>query len=582
MTSPMVLLMRRVLTAAVALWVLAGAVFPVFAREGVGEARVEGAESRVLTRAAGAEVGRLIRFDFPVTHAAIRWEGHEGASIRYRVLGLDGSFGKWFVTSEAHDLESGETHSTGVLYLGKALGIEWHPVDGETRARFRGLDSGEVFYMDAGSGETATSTFVAEQTDPSDPTIVTRAQWGADESLKSTEGGCKRFFYPVQQLFVHHTAGRGYAPPYDDDMRAIYAYHTQGNGWCDVGYNFVIAPDGTIFEARWARPYSSWETHNGENRSGRAVAGAHVGGYNSGSVGVSLMGDFTSDTVSKAARASLIQMLAWESDRHDLDPMATHTYVNPSSGAERTLPVIAGHRDAGETACPGTTLYRDLKSIREEVAVAVGTGRPSSSLSLNRSASKVDHGSSVTLSGQLTANGSPMMGKTAIMYFKQGRSGWAELTRFITSATGEFSFTHTPERTSQYEVAFFGDSTAWGSGSARRKVPVKPKVELSATGDATDNAGVVHRTGSGPIVLEGEVDPGVKGKVVIKIFKIRSDGSEKLVKTKEVILSAGAFSTGYRVRAEGKTYRAVAWYPRTKLLAAARSNPVHFTADPTP
>lgn len=568
------------LTAAVALWVLAGAVFPVFAREEAGEARIEEVAPRVQTRTAAGEAGRLIRFDFAATHAAIRWEDYEGASIRYRVLGLNGSIGRWLTTTEAHDLESGQTHTTGVLFLGEALGIEWYPVDQETRSRIPGLSEGEVFYMDAGSGQRDSTALAAEQTDPSDPPVVTRAQWGADESLKSTDGSCKRYFYPAEQLFVHHTAGKGYAPPYDDDMRAIYAYHTQGNGWCDVGYNFVIAPDGTIFEARWARPYSPWETHTGENRSGLAVAGAHVAGYNAGSIGVSMMGDYTSATVSKAARASLIRMLAWEADRHDLDPKATHAYVNPASGAKDTLPVIAGHRDAGWTLCPGTTLYRDLKNIREEVAVAVGPGRPSSSLSLNRSVSKVDHGSSVTLSGQLTANGTPMVGKTAVMYFKQGRSPWVELTRFITSATGEFSFTHTPERTSQYEVAFFGDTSAWGSGSARRKVSVKPSVELSATGDATDSAGVVHRTGPGPIVLEGEVDPGVKGKVVIKIFKIRSDGSEKLVKTKEAILSAGTFSTGYRVRAEGKTYRAVAWYPRTKLLAAARSNPVHFTADP--
>ena len=128
---------------------------------------------------------------------------------------------------------------------------------------------------------------------PNGPDIVTRAEWGADESLKSTSGGCTRRFYRVQQLFVHHTAGTNNDADPAATMRAIYWYHTRSRGWCDIGYNFVVGPDGAIFEGRWARKYMPWESHSGEDAQGRAVAGAHVADYNSGSVGISMMGDFT-------------------------------------------------------------------------------------------------------------------------------------------------------------------------------------------------------------------------------------------------------------------------------------------------
>ncbi len=94
----------------------------------------------------------------------------------------------------------------------------------------------------------------AAQSESGAPPIVTRAEWGADETLKRSTGGCKRSFHPLQQIFVHHTAGSNYDYNGAATMRAIYAYHTQSRGWCDLGYNFVIDWSGTIYEGRWAQP----------------------------------------------------------------------------------------------------------------------------------------------------------------------------------------------------------------------------------------------------------------------------------------------------------------------------------------
>ena len=58
-------------------------------------------------------------------------------------------------------------------------------------------------------------------------------------------------------------------------IRSIQAYHMDTRGWCDIGYHFLVAGDGQVFEGR---PY--------------ALLGAHTGGQNSGNIGVSFIGCF--------------------------------------------------------------------------------------------------------------------------------------------------------------------------------------------------------------------------------------------------------------------------------------------------
>ena len=156
--------------------------------------------------------------------------------------------------------------------------------------------------------------------------------------------------------FVHHTAGsnsytRAEAPAL---VRGVYAYHTKALGWSDIGYNFLIDRFGTIYVGRAGGP-----------RQG--VVGAHTYGFNTGSCGVSLMGTYTTAAPSAAALASLEQLLAWKPpDLHGVDPTGTASMTVPPRaldkykiGTKATFPVIAGHRDANYTACPGDVPLRE-------------------------------------------------------------------------------------------------------------------------------------------------------------------------------------------------------------------------------
>lgn len=56
----------------------------------------------------------------------------------------------------------------------------------------------------------------------------------------------------VRAVTIHHTAESNDYAPGDSAgiVRAIYAYHSQSQGWGDVGYNALVDKYGTIFEGR--------------------------------------------------------------------------------------------------------------------------------------------------------------------------------------------------------------------------------------------------------------------------------------------------------------------------------------------
>lgn len=98
---------------------------------------------------------------------------------------------------------------------------------------------------------------------------------------------------------------------------------------------------------------------------------AHAGGFNAGNVGVSLLGDLTGRQPSAAQRKSLVKVLASLAKLCKVDPLGTVNYVNPISGATRTVSAISGHRDWNPTECPGNAFYPELPSVRQEVARAI-------------------------------------------------------------------------------------------------------------------------------------------------------------------------------------------------------------------
>jgi flagellar hook assembly protein FlgD len=190
------------------------------------------------------------------------------------------------------------------------------------------------------------------------PTIVRRAQWGANESWRTGEPSVA----PVKMAFIHHTgSGNSYtraeAPAI---VRGAYYYHTKSLGWSDIGYNFLIDRYGTVYEGRYGG-------------ISQGVIGAQTLGYNTGSTGISVIGEYTHAAPPAAAVNALKRLLAWKLDLHHVDPASRVKIVcsygsRYATGQVVDLPAIAGHRDANFTDCPGNKLYALLPSIRRAAA----------------------------------------------------------------------------------------------------------------------------------------------------------------------------------------------------------------------
>ncbi|MBA2383363.1 MAG: peptidoglycan recognition protein, partial [Actinobacteria bacterium] len=166
----------------------------------------------------------------------------------------------------------------------------------------------------------------------------------------------------LRLALVHHTAGsNGYSQAESPAIvRAIQIYHVKGNGWNDIGYNFLVDRFGQVFEGRFG----------GIERN---VIGAHAQGFNTGSVGVSVIGEYSSLTVSAKARDALERLLAWRLDVAHLDPATALTFTsggNPRfpAGIPVFLRAVSGHRDTGFTDCPGNRLYGILDAVAGNVS----------------------------------------------------------------------------------------------------------------------------------------------------------------------------------------------------------------------
>lgn len=202
-----------------------------------------------------------------------------------------------------------------------------------------------------------TTTAPATPTAPAAPAVVSRADWGADESLVQNP---PTYLNKVDAVFVHHTAGTNDYTCADSPaiIRAILTFHVKTNGWNDIGYNFFVDKCGTVFEGR-------------AGGVDRPVLGAHTYGFNSYSSGISLLGDYENGgTPTAAAKQSIADLAAWKLGLHGVDPESKVTLTAAADtgvwtkGQAATLNTVSGHRDGYATLCPGASLYSALPAIR--------------------------------------------------------------------------------------------------------------------------------------------------------------------------------------------------------------------------
>jgi hypothetical protein len=183
------------------------------------------------------------------------------------------------------------------------------------------------------------------------PVIYSRKQWGADERMRDKSS---LHYFEVHAGFVHHTVNandytRAEVPGI---LRSIYAYHTRSLGWSDVGYNYLVDKFGRIWEGR-------------AGGVDRPVVGAHTLGYNDWSFAMSAIGNYETAQPRDVMLQAYGSLFGWKLSLHGVNASSPDQWVGT-----RSFRAINGHRDAGQTACPGRFLYAKLPLIRQYAAKA--------------------------------------------------------------------------------------------------------------------------------------------------------------------------------------------------------------------
>ncbi|MFD4576394.1 N-acetylmuramoyl-L-alanine amidase [Streptomyces sp. NPDC058417] len=315
----------------------------------------------------------------PFSMLGVTWDDPQSALVgRVEVRTRDALTGAWtewrrLDGDDGRSEESARRGGTDPLWVGPSNGAEVRIAADADQAA--GLPAGlrlDLIDPRAASApqtgpETVTQGAPGTSAAAPRPAIVSRAGWGADESISPASA----VYTPsgkIKAFVVHHTAGSNnftcaQAPSV---IRGVFAYHVQQLGWRDIGYNFLVDTCGTIYEGR-------------KGGVDRAVLGAHTYGFNSQTSGVAVLGDYSTKAPPAAVTSALSKLAAWKLGQYSVKPNTTTTLAAGADGgnyfhktwklnASLSFPTIFGHRDGFNTECPGDKLYAALPTIRSQAA----------------------------------------------------------------------------------------------------------------------------------------------------------------------------------------------------------------------
>ncbi len=209
-------------------------------------------------------------------------------------------------------------------------------------------------YIDSTKGQQSYQIATASSSDQL--RIVSRREWGADESYQYNEAGqliWEPEYYTPKKFVIHHTASSKVDNP-AATVRAIYYWHAKSNGWGDIGYNYLIDSNGVIYEGR---------------AGGDGVVGGHAYMNNRNTIGIAMIGCYDSKEkecsspgqVTPAALDALERLIAAKSQLFDIAPAGKSSF-----NTHGILANVIGHTDVGSTYCPGDRIYEQLGLIKDQ------------------------------------------------------------------------------------------------------------------------------------------------------------------------------------------------------------------------
>ena len=320
----------------------------------------------------GELIAPIITATHPFNYLFPEWQADVPISstlqIRIRTATLDGAWTEWTTAEYYPDgvVEGSEFTPGAMIDTGDAamlhdraqveIVLEASPT-GETPV----IEGINLVFVDSTTGKTTQEILreleltegkrLAQATGYPRPQIIPRSQWCSHPDCNYNSG---LDYEPVTHLIVHHTVSNNATTDWATNVRAIWSFHTFSREWGDIGYNYLIDPNGNIYEGHLG----------GDN-----VIGTHAADANRGSMGVALLGTFGTTRPNNTMLNALAELIAWKSDQRGIDlwdasrlPLLDWGHLH-----------LIGHRDVfGTTECPGGLAHAEIAQVRQRAADKLG------------------------------------------------------------------------------------------------------------------------------------------------------------------------------------------------------------------
>ena len=543
-------------------------------------------DARSASAARSTRTARTTRIDLPADDrfslVALRWATDQPLSGRMRAQRTDGTWTAWSTLStedvgadhQAGDSGQATGHdgpdpaeaaaarrrtrvadapsATEPLWTGPARRLQ---VD-LRGPRPRGLRA--AFVDVTGTLPTVTARAARARQDASMAGINPRSAW--DPGNECAPRGTPSIG-TVEAVTVHHTAGsndytQAQVPAV---MLAICKFHRNSNGWNDIGYNVLVDQFG-----------GAWEGRAGGLTN--AVIGAHAQGFNSVAAGISMIGEYTATAPSAATVATVARVAAWKlavaGQPRSGDVALTSAGGSLSrfgAGKVALMPRVFGHRDVGQTACPGNVGYTILDTVRAAVAsadpsvpAALPPAQPPAPLPIKITIStkkRLDVGASAVVTGTARQGSAPLRGAPLALQVGDGKK-WTTVATAKTDTSGKYRFARKFSRSWTVRVARADGDSA----STAVPLVVVPKLTLTVPKRLPVNKRVT---------LRGTIAPG-RGPVTLTVERRTASGKYVKGKTQSVRLKGRTLTVNVTPHSLA-LYRFQLVYGGSDLAAAAKS-----------
>ena len=391
----------------------------------------------------------------------------------------------------------------------------------------------------------------AHRSQSSEPTIITRSEWGGD----SVPPRAAPQYGEVQAAFVHHTVNSNDYTPEESPgiVLGIARYHRDSNGWNDIGYNFLVDKYGQVFEGR-------------AGGIDQAVIGAQAQGYNSVSTGIACIGTFTALPPAEPGFDALARLIGWKLSLHGVPTEGTVVVSSRGgptnrypSGTPVTLERIPGHRDGDSTSCPGDALYAQLPALRARATDYAG---PQAGITVHASSTRI-RTRPVQLKGQLRfPDGSSPAGAPLDIEFAVPGAAFARIAGTVCGPDGSWAASVPLTVSGLIRATFPGDSVRPALASSPVAIRVLPTLRLGLSSRRLRHGRAV--------AVSGTITPRpASGRVEVRIERLVGRRWVR-VQRKRINVRAGRYLTRAKLRRRG-LYRVSVLVPGATKRLRVRS-----------